>query len=101
MENYIDTAVGNLELQGLYMGSLFTELVSNMDRALTARVQDPNSNTVGIESVKRAYGFCTTNLGLSGLLIPLEMFNYKYVPYSSAVILELHKEPNLEPFIRV
>ena len=88
-------------MQELYMGPLFTELVNNMNLALTAGVQDLNSTTLGVSNVKRAYAFSTADLGISGILISLNMFNYMPVPSASALILELHREANSDPFIRV
>ena len=95
MNKFMKAAVGNLEMQEIYMGPLFTEIVSNMDLAVGAR--DLNSTTIP----RRAYEFSAADLAISGLLTSLHMFNDTYVPYSSALILELHREGDWDPFIRV
>lgn len=95
---YVVAAVGNREMQNLYSGPLFSEIVSNMDLALAA--QSGTNSTTG-ESARRSYEYSDSDLSIIGLTVSLDMYNQIHPPYGATLILELHRKEQMEPFIRV
>ncbi len=89
----------NKEMERLFIGPLFSELVDNMDSAISSRqtIKDDNSMPKS-KGTPKAFEYSTNDGVVAGLLLTLKMHNNIPPPYGATIILELHTTPQVPDY---